>query len=221
MMEHHLTVSRTARYFTLGDPASARHVWIACHGYGQMAEKFLSYLVTLDNGERLIVAPEALSRFYHEKGRGPVGASWMTREDREHEIGDYVTYLDRLVETLRPSLVPSVPVYGLGFSQGVATVSRWLTRGKTRFTGMTFWAGTIPADLGQEDLATRVKDLRIALVAGSADEFIANTWIAQEQERLSALGAHCTTYPFHGGHRLDRTILAQLTQNMEKTNTGG
>ena len=38
--ELHLTVPRTARYWTLGEPGPGlRQVWIACHGYGQLAAR--------------------------------------------------------------------------------------------------------------------------------------------------------------------------------------
>src|ERR671933_2286542 len=107
MREHHLTVTRTARYVTLGDVHdSLRQVWFVCHGYGQLAARFLRHFEDLNDGHRLIVAPEALSRFYVESGPGtrhadvPVGATWMTREDRLSEIADYVSYLDGLYAQL-------------------------------------------------------------------------------------------------------------------------
>jgi predicted esterase len=67
--EHHLTVERTARYYTI-EPGEegAREVWVACHGYSQLAERFLRQLAALDDGRRLVVAPEALSRYYLHVG---------------------------------------------------------------------------------------------------------------------------------------------------------
>src|SRR6266702_1932697 len=62
--EHHLSVARTARYFTLGSPRGVAEVWFACHGYGQLAGRFLEKLRALDDGRRYLVAPEGLSRFY-------------------------------------------------------------------------------------------------------------------------------------------------------------
>ncbi len=94
--EHHITVARTARYFTIGDPA-ATEIWFVCHGYGQLAARFLKRFEPITEGARLVVAPEGLSRFYVGSGERrdqPVGATWMTREDRLHEIADYVKYLD-------------------------------------------------------------------------------------------------------------------------------
>ncbi|NIP78275.1 MAG: phospholipase, partial [Gemmatimonadetes bacterium] len=83
-----------------------REVWFVLHGYGQLAERFVRRFDALPgvrDGMRAVVAPEALSRFYvEEEVTGPhgpesrVGATWMTRADREHEIRDYVEYLDRV-----------------------------------------------------------------------------------------------------------------------------
>ncbi len=62
---HSLVVPRTARYYTLGPTHGfPRELWFVCHGYGQLAERFLRQFAPLDDGTRLIVAPEALSRFY-------------------------------------------------------------------------------------------------------------------------------------------------------------
>ena len=37
-VEHHLEVSRTARYWVLGEGTAApREVWFVLHGYGQLA----------------------------------------------------------------------------------------------------------------------------------------------------------------------------------------
>src|SRR5712691_3738407 len=100
MQEYHIGVTRTARYFTLGgSPREVAEVWFVCHGYGQLAGRFLRHFEPLAGGTRLLVAPEALSRFYVEDTTVParerkVGATWMTREDRLSEIDDYVRYLD-------------------------------------------------------------------------------------------------------------------------------
>src|SRR5439155_683249 len=125
MHEHHLSVSRTARYFTLGERSAAEaEVGFACHGYGQLAARFLEKLRVLDDGTRYLVAPEGLSRFYLSESptERRVGASWMTREDRLAEIADYVQYLDAVYQEVFGLLDRSqVTVHALGFSQGVAT----------------------------------------------------------------------------------------------------
>jgi dienelactone hydrolase len=79
-----------------------------------------------------VVAPEALSRFYVDRGEpaagtpARVGATWMTREDREAEIADYVRYLDRALDAAAGRPGAAAPALGvLGFSQGAATACRW------------------------------------------------------------------------------------------------
>jgi predicted esterase len=215
MIEHRLEVPRTARYFSLGDAPTAEHVWIALHGYGQLASAFLGYLATLNTGSRLIVAPEALSRFYHDQGRGPIGASWMTREDREQEITDYVRYLDQVYAEVRARSSSRARFYLLGFSQGVATAGRWLERGASRHDAYCFWAGTLPPEMNLEMPHPGLAGRRIALAAGHRDEYLPQDWLTTESRRLSAAAAEVRTFPFHGGHRLDRTVLAQVAAFFE------
>ncbi|HUR91296.1 MAG TPA: hypothetical protein VMY38_01335, partial [Gemmatimonadaceae bacterium] len=102
---HDIIVPRTSRYAVLGAPISeATEVWLVCHGYGQLAERFISRFSVIDDGKRMIVAPEGLSRFYLSSSSGgysasdKVGASWMTREGRDAEIVDQVRYLELVCE---------------------------------------------------------------------------------------------------------------------------
>src|SRR2546422_4543520 len=104
MQEHQFSTSRSARYFTLGSPQHAADVWLVCHGYGQLASRFLERFRPIEAERRCIVAPEGLSRFYltEHPAERRVGASWMTREDRLHEIDDYVRYLDGVYGNVVP-----------------------------------------------------------------------------------------------------------------------
>ena len=48
---HSIRVRRTARYYTLGPTHGfPRELWIVCHGYGQLAGKFLRQFAPLDDG---------------------------------------------------------------------------------------------------------------------------------------------------------------------------
>src|SRR5207244_11621240 len=116
MEEHRVTVARSARYFTLGG-TEPREVWFACHGYGQLAARFLEKLRVLDDDGRCLVAPEGLSRFYLTESptERRVGATWMTREDRLAEIADYVRYLDAVYDDVLVRLDRArVTVHALG-----------------------------------------------------------------------------------------------------------
>ena len=125
--EHRLSVSRSARCFSRGGEAAAE-AWVVLHGYGQLASRFLRGFESIATPTRLVVAPEGLSRFYLDAGAGRVGASWMTKEDRAHEIEDYLAYLAQV----RAALIPPVPLTILGFSQGVATAARWAVAHRAR-----------------------------------------------------------------------------------------
>ncbi|MEO7965722.1 MAG: esterase, partial [Gemmatimonadaceae bacterium] len=126
MQEHRITVSRRARFQVLGDLDTASEVWIVLHGYGQLAAEFLPPFAPIVSESRAVVAPEALNRYYKEKAgeqshsETPVGATWMTREDREAEIADYVDFLDAVADRVAGD---HKRIVALGFSQGVATVT--------------------------------------------------------------------------------------------------
>lgn len=214
--EHHLTVARTARYYTAGAKTPAlREVWLVCHGYGQLAQYFLRRFALLDDGTRLLVAPEALSRFYlgetlksHADAR--VGATWMTREDRLNEIRDYVDYLDAVASRVLEGLSPDVHVVGLGFSQGVATVSRWAAMGRTDVAALVLWAERVPPDLDLAAAAQRWRGRPVLLVAGQADPTASPGAAAEERRRLEEAGIAASVITFDGGHELDTGTLLEV-----------
>ncbi|NJL13531.1 MAG: hypothetical protein HC913_11350 [Microscillaceae bacterium] len=97
MQTHYLSVQKTARFATLHELTDqTRHIWFVCHGYGQLAPYFIQKFAVLPPESHFVVAPEALSRFYMDGFSGKVGATWMTREDRELEIKDYLAYLNQV-----------------------------------------------------------------------------------------------------------------------------
>jgi len=216
VQEHNVQVTRTARYFTLGDPSGGvAEVWFACHGYGQLASRFLEKLRVLDDATRYLVAPEGLSRFYLSESptERRVGASWMTREDRLAEIEDYVQYLDSVYQDVFGSLDRSqVTVHALGFSQGAATVSRWTALGRAKVDRLTLWGGEFPPDLdlALETVVDRLRAARLSLVYGRADQFITPKVIREIAERLRAHNVPYREIPFDGGHELNDGVLKQL-----------
>ncbi len=215
MDEHNLTVSRTARYFTLGRAEASRQVWFACHGYGQLASRFLEKLRVLDDGHRLLVAPEGLSRFYLSESptERRVGASWMTREDRLAEIEDYVQYLDAVYADIFGSLDRArVTVHALGFSQGASTVSRWAAMGKARVDRLILWGGELPPDLDltREPAGARLRAARPTLVYGRSDDYITAKVVQTIGARLRQHGIPFNEIPFDGGHEVNEAVLRDL-----------
>lgn len=218
MREHHIPVARTARYHTLGDPCGApRAVWFVCHGYGQLASRFLRHFAPLDDGHRLIVAPEALSRFYVDPASGGshasamVGASWMTREDRLSEIDDYIRYLDALYAQVMHEVREARPeVVVLGFSQGAATACRWLARGGARADRLVLWGGLVPHDLDLDGDGAALRRLELVLVMGDSDALVDASARAAQSERLARHALRFREIAYAGGHGLVGQVLTDL-----------
>jgi pimeloyl-ACP methyl ester carboxylesterase len=210
---HHIPTTRTARYATLGHPASAEEVWIVLHGYGQLAEYFIRPFRAVDDGTRLIAAPEALSRFYLDAMRdhNRVGASWMTKADRTCEIDDYIHYLDALYDRLMADgLDTDALVHVLGFSQGTATACRWAALGESRADRLTLWAGGMPPDLDLDAHQSLFQRLDLTLVLGTEDEYISDERLANEVARLDEYDIPHRIIRFDGTHRIDPDALADL-----------
>ncbi|MGI8498617.1 MAG: alpha/beta hydrolase [Gemmatimonadaceae bacterium] len=220
MREHHLSVARTARYYTLGSvQPPPRQVWLVCHGYGQLAARFLRHFETLDDGSRLIIAPEALSRFYvgdepgasHAAGQGKVGATWMTREDRLHEIEDYTRYLDDVLARETGGFDRrGARLVALGFSQGVATIARWASRAAIAADELVLWGGTLPSDADVSAGPRAFGGARLSLVIGARDGYATDAVVAKELSRLQDAGVSHRVIRFDGGHHLDHAVLAEL-----------
>lgn len=217
----HITVPRTARYYVLGEPSPAvRELWVVCHGYGMLAEPFLSQCASLARADRLIVAPEALSRFYAElkvphTANSAIGASWMTREDREAEITDQIVYLDTLCQHLRPDPkrmdAQGEPlIIALGFSQGVATAARWAAAGQTRISRVIAWGAPLPTDLDLADFAKMTPQIRVDVVYGTQDRFMTEKVTQIQRDRLIAAGVSYAERTYEGGHHIDEHTLSVL-----------
>ena len=214
-LEHHLSIERTARYWTLGDPETAEQVWIVLHGYKQLARRFIRRFTPIDDGRRYVVAPEALSRFYVSPSEGRhgvasvVGATWMTREDRLAEIRDYVAYLDRLAAHV-DALTGDVPTTVLGFSQGVATATRWAVHGSTLPARLILWGDFSPPDLDLEMAGRRLAAVDVVMVRGTSDPALSPRLAQEETERLEGAGIDYRTVSYDGGHDIDEEALLGL-----------
>ncbi|HEV2018370.1 MAG TPA: hypothetical protein VGQ98_08730 [Gemmatimonadaceae bacterium] len=220
--QRHLRVPRSARYSVMGSfDASLSEVWIVCHGHGQLASRFLTRFIPIERDDRLFVAPEALSRYYLTPPQGgphapntPVGATWMTSEDREREIEDYVRYLDLLYDEIF-SVVPrkAVRLWVLGFSQGTATVARWVARGKVDPDRVVLWAGLLPPEFTGNDASALARRAPLTVVLGRQDDFAKPDLVAAQQSRLKELGVPHQIIRFDGGHEIVPDTLRSLAES--------
>ena len=215
-----IVTRRSARVYVLGgrgDDAAPGELWIALHGYGQLAGRFIRHFRGIATPERTVVAPEALNRFYVEGPGGTrshaearVGATWMTREDREREIDDQQAYLDAVLASARRAGAPRRLVV-VAFSQGVATAVRWIARSRVAVDQVIAWAGSLPAELDAASAAPLAG--RLTMVAGRTDELLSPERIEAERARLASLGIDAPLVWYDGGHTLDARTLSSLVSS--------
>ncbi|GAB3562259.1 esterase [Spirosoma luteolum] len=213
MNQHHLPVTRTARYYTIGTPsADTRHIWFCLHGFGQLAAYFGRKFSGLASPDTLIVIPEGLSRLYLDNTYTRVGASWLTREDRDAEIADFTGYLNALYDQVLDGRDPAaLHISLLGFSQGAATACRWLASGHIRVDRLILWAGYFPEGLQPIIDPSQLANREVHYVYGRQDEYIQampdpGVYLARLQADVPTMRITA----FDGGHRVEPAVLAQL-----------
>lgn len=220
MLERHITVSKTARYFLLGEPSEKiSHIWFVCHGYGQLANFFLKNFEILDDGSTLIVSPEGMHRFYRNGFEGKVVACWMTREDRQADINDYVNFLDTLYTEILGQFKNRKPeISFLGFSQGAATVCRWINFGKAKPDNLVLWAGFFPTDFpplppGSDPANQPFGTINTTIVVGNQDEFLLETSLDEFAKILEDRKIKYRLVRFEGKHEIKPEVLKSIARH--------
>lgn len=205
----HFKFDKTARYCTLGTlNEKTKNVWIVCHGYGQLATNFIKKFIPIVDDENYFIAPEGMHRYYLDKEHQKVGASWMTREDRISDIEDYVRMLDILLEKELINYTGNLVL--LGFSQGVATVSRWYMMGKIKPTHFIMWAGVFPPDLPLKKEKYEFKLSKNYVVMGSDDEFFNSERKTIILHEMKEKNIEFELVEFTGKHVLHGTTLVDI-----------
>jgi predicted esterase len=208
-----LPVRRTARYHTLGSPGKQVDRFIfACHGYGQLAGRFIHKFSGLLDGRTYVVAPEALSRFYLDGTYSEVGASWMTREDRSNEISDQQEYLSALYARTLVDLPDGTERILFGFSQGCPTLVRWIAHDRPHFHHLVLWGGDFPEDIAREGPTDFFSDKKITFVHGDRDPYVPPKQVERLSAALTGLSPAFAVRSFAGGHEVDRPFLREVLE---------
>lgn len=212
IVPQNIFVQKTARYFVLGvSSAKINSVLFVLHGYSQLAEDFIKYFKSIKNESMLIIAPEALNKFYIKGFSGKIGAAWMTKEDRENEIKDYVNYLDSVYEEVNNlEFLSKIKITVLGFSQGAATACRWISKGKSKIDRLILWGGGIPPDIDFEISKELFNSVDLTIVIGDKDEFISADQVEKEVQRLKSNNIKHSLIVFEGKHIIKKEILLNL-----------
>lgn len=187
----------------------------ALHGYRYLARYFAPLFQPLvDQGVKVIV-PEALHRFYIDGYSGRVGASWMTKEDRETDIRDYVGYLNKLYAELKADFT-DVPIHLLGFSQGGPTACRWLAGSDVPFKSLLLYATVFPNDFDFDIQRERLKALKCVVIFGDKDQFASEKTIEEKMTWLKSKDFEFDVVRYAGGHEIQDAVLSELWEKVNR-----
>lgn len=205
---HPIETALQARYFTLGSlNSSTPALWMVCHGYGQLAQYFIKHFQLLADAGHFVVAPEGLNRFYLQGFSGRVGASWMTSEERETDIQNYVHYLSAVhADAFKGH---SAPLNLLGFSQGAITISRWSMMSGQAFNELILWAGIFPSDIPLDKALQQeqLKGKKVTVVYGDEDPLINEENKATQLKEFDSLKVKPRVISFSGKHELKQEVI--------------
>lgn len=212
MQKHQIIIPKTAHYITIGELNNqTENVWFVIHGYGQLAEYFIKKFAVLKDSKTVIIAPEALSRFYLKEFSGRVGATWMTRHERDSEISDYVNYLNLLYESiLQNKDLGKLKINILGFSQGTSTVARWCMKEKIKYDRLILWAGYFGNGIQDIIDPKKLIEKEVILCYGKEDEFLVKIDIKNYEKDVQKVIPHVQIYTFEGGHLIDEKLLLKI-----------
>ena len=204
----YLSIEFKCRYFQLGElNKSTKQIWFVLHGQGHLAQYFIKQFEPLDNNSNLVIAPEGLNRYYIDGFTGRVGATWMTKEDRLTDIGNYIKFLNEVYNEIMRSAPTYIKINLLGFSQGVATVTRWALQKHINFHRLILWAGIFPYDMDFDFGKQKLKDVEIFSILGNKDPYVSDKIIMEQLDYEARLGLEVKKIRFEGEHELNAEVL--------------
>ncbi len=214
--EHQITVEKTARYYT--DPPEGKKIsntWIVIHGYAQLAKDFINEFEFLSRPDSMIVAPEGLSKFY---SKSIPAASWMTKEDRDNEIEDYMNYLEKVFTEINESYdITSSKINLLGFSQGVHTAVRWFIKSRIHIDKLILCSSDFPKDADFAALKEKLTRSELFYLQGRNDRIITPERLKDNLELLRTNGINVSEIYFDGQHEINPDAILKIcsTNNLK------
>lgn len=214
-----LKVQRTAHYSTYGELSkkTTKYVWIVLHGYGQLTKRMINKFSDFNPEEHFVIMPEGLNRFYWNDTGKPVSC-WMTSEDRYDEIEDFVQYLDSIYNNYCRHLDQGkVKIVLMGFSQGCATMWRWIHASQPHFTIALNWGGWIPEDLSYHHLADYLDAKELYMLYGDKDKYITPKALQDIQGVIDQNKLNIQVEEYEGEHKIPREELIKFSKEHVET----
>lgn len=203
---YNFTTKKTTIVLTSGND-NAQNLWLVLHGYGQHVEEFSKEFTKLES-DNFLVFPEALNTFYLKSGRADTGSSWMTKYRREYDIQDNIHYLNSVYSKfLLSKLTDNKKFYAFGFSQGAATLVRWLAMNNIKVDKIILWGAVFPPDIHHENYLQKLKQLEWLYFIGTNDEFISNEEKQKQKEFFIHQNFSFQWIEYDGKHAINTDIL--------------
>ena len=205
----HVSYQTINTYSTLNHMTSTtKNVWIACHGIGFLSKYFISYFEELNPEDNYIIAPQAPSKYYQTKAYKYVGASWLTKENKEIEIENVLNYLDSVLE--KENLPEDKKIILMGFSQGVSIVTRWLVQRKIHCDHLVIHSGSIPLEFTKENFSY-LPNLKTTVIYGNKDEYLNQDKLEDQLKYARNIFPNPPeVIEFDGKHVVDKNSLAKI-----------
>ena len=211
-MKKQISISKTYKYSQLGKCSTKIDtVWIVLHGYGMLSEYFIKKFECILNEKTVVIAPEGSNRFYLNNNYSRVGASWMTKVDKEKDIEDNISF----IETLYTKIVDDIghnnfKLKTLGFSQGGATLVRWIMSNSIKVDSLILWGSDIPQDSLTNQNKSRWSSINIKIVIGKKDEYISDENKKKVIDAVNAYGLSYKLIEYDGPHKIIESELIKL-----------
>lgn len=193
-----IKTKKTATFYTAGNKDSKKHIYLF-HGYAQNAKDFLAEFEYLSK-DYFLISIQGLSAFYGKGVFGDVAYSWMTKENREDEIKDYLNLIKNIYSEFSKY---SENNCFIGFSQGSQTAARWFnTMEKESSNNLILCGGLVPNDCEKVNQAH--------IIIGNSDKFIPAQNLKSFKENNPLYHYH----DFNGGHVINHEAVRSILSNI-------
>lgn len=211
MEKFQLDFNFTAPYFKTGlISEQTKKVWIIFHGYAQLVEDFQEGFSNIDLDENVLIFPQGLSKFYMKGIDKKIGASWMTANDREFDIQNYINYLDKIYQMEIQPFLKRINLNILGFSQGVHTASRWIYQSGISYQKFIAWGAGLAHEIDKEIIKKSFSQGYNYFVIGDKDRFISQEALEKMKDRYRIIGLDYKLIQYQGTHDIYPEVLKDL-----------
>lgn len=214
--KHNISFEFSSSYITYNKLTDkTENIWIVFHGYGQLSKYFIRRFDVLEGDKNYIIAPQGLSKFYVDEDYKNVGASWLTKEDKESDLLNQQKYLIKLMDELKSKIdFSKIKINLFGFSQGVSAFTRLLINYNMKIDNIIIWAGWVPDEFFNINKNV-LKDTNLFFVVGNKDKYYNNPIIKGYIEKFKkTLNKEIDYFVFDGGHIVDRKVLKKINEKL-------